>query len=564
MNRKITSVFLPLLTCALFFQPLPGQLFQQLHAYDPGTGVETGPYHDVACLSGFSPVGATSISIGESFGPTTDGILSYNDPNGLPLVHQEWVNPFGNPVEGKAIDELPSGDIVVAFYDAAAGATDVIRLDVTGAILWGARVPDFRVQDVEADGAPYPSGEGIWLTGHSLGNNWLSAVGFDGGGGLIFANEYFIFDPIWNYASTLGFEVDFDVFNAQLVIAGTANIAGLPQTTMLHVRLDPGGGWIIGTSYSDASGNDYYHGKALAPHPFNPGHYIVTFEYSNNPAQPFDLLAAMEIDPFGGPIWINAYPGMGLFGGTNFITNGVRADFGGLMLTCGWFTSPVTGTPTSGYTFSFDPFGGPAQFNEYEIATPYPPSSTLFWGMDMSPIFGSHVIAGRYGTAGSGGWPFGTNSFWLVGADPLGNANCGMLDFAPVIGLGPNISPLNPVDIALPPLMAMPLRPQIVDQRNTDQCTFPKRSFAEASQAESGHGLQVIHATDGTVRVEIVGELTGEGKLHLVDLNGKILTQLEARLGNQVLNTESLSAGIYFLRYDLPGIGGGTEKVVLK
>jgi hypothetical protein len=562
--RFLCSAFL----CLIFSSSLSAQVFQELHAYASSTGLETGQYHDVASLDYIGPAGVNIVGIGISDITPQDAMVSRCDVNGIPLMMTEWWDPTGAPQEGKAIAECPNGDIVFAIFDPTRFETEVIRVTIGGGLVFQTRLPKFRVQDIDADKVPtYIGNEGIFLTGQSS-NGQTAIYGLNTFGGLVFGQSYFVVDPNWNFNTTTGFEVEYDRTMNDVVVVGTANIAGLAQTTMIFVRVDLAGVWILGRSYSDVTGNDYYHGKALTQDPTNPGGYFLGFEHSAIATQPFDQIGMAQVDPVGNPLWLNSYVGAGFFAGSNYILNGVRTD-GGSILTAGWFTSPASPGNPSAFTTWIDLGGMGINYNEYETPGAYPPSGNFFWGMDYNMLFGTYDMVGSFRTLPTtGGWPQGPNpvSFYMVGSNPDGTSSCSAKDVANTIPR----SPANPFmwnnQFTQPAPIAPILNRRTVDPRNSDQCTYPKRSYAglDAQEAEGLSGLNIIHGTDGNIYLEIDGEIQGEGMLHLVDMNGKILSELEPVQGKRILNTDGLSQGIYFLRYDIPGVGAGAEKLMVQ
>lgn len=554
---------LALFTLVFLSSFLPAQPYQKLYAYDPGTGLETGVFRDVDNLSFIGPGGIHTVAIGTSNSFTTDGLVSFHDLAGTAIIFQEWRHPGANPLEAKQIAELPSGDIISCFFDPTANSSHVIRTTVTGVVMWVTQLPDFHVRGLDCDVAPYPGGEGIWLTGNSIGNNNIALEGLDAFGAPVFAVEHFIADPLWNYSSSMGFEVDFDpVFN-NLIVVGTAQIAGLPPTAMVVFRSGLGGGWIWGRSYSDPAAIDYYHGKALVASPGGGGNYTISFEYSAV-GTPFDQVGIMEIDPVGNPIWIYSYPGVGFFAGTNYTTHGIDTD-GGIYLTSGYFDPFATPGIPSAYTLAVDIVGNPIQYNEYAQAGYYPPDRNAFWDMDFDPMTGQHTVGGVFTTPPTaGGWPQGPNprSFWLVNCDPIGNSICNTWDVPGQVALGPMVPNLGNNAIPLPNPIFSPLVSMLVDQREANQCFFPKRANEDLEEMDGGMNAYFEAAANHIV-VETLGDLKGEGHYELVDLQGQVVARLDAQQGKQYFDAAQLSRGVYLLRYELPGIASGVQKIAV-
>lgn len=567
MKSKITHLIWALGLLCLFAPSLTAQPFQRLYAYDPGTGLETGVYHDVVCMDYVSTQGVNVVAIGQSFASNWEGVVSYKDPNGIPIVQYEWRHPFSNKILGETVCQLPTGDIIACFYDQSANATDVVRTTATGGVVWTTRLPDFRVRDVDADwNTLYPSAEGIYLTGHSAGNNQLAIQGLDAGaGGQVFATEYFVVDPLWNYASATGFQIEFDPATFSLIVVGTANVAGLPKTTMLYVKTDVFGGWILGRSYSGPGFNEYYHGKALVAHPAAPGgHYVLSFEHSNT-GSPWDQVGMAEVDPNGNPVWFRTYPGAGTFSATNFISNGIDTD-GANLLSCGFFP-PTATTPPLAYTLAVDFAGFAMQYNEYQNGGYWPSSGNGFWGMDYNQVTGHQYMDGWFNsTTTTGGWPQGPNpnSFYMVASDGVGKSVCEKSDAVTQINHFPQIPWVTNQPLNLPPQIPSPIFPKKVDPRHVNQCSFPKWNQQEEAQAESAEEVLISFVADAQqIQLEVIGEASSAGLIQVVDMNGKVLAERSLTTGKVAIDASTISSGIYFVRYNVPGVDRGVKKVLV-
>lgn len=570
MKSKITHLIWAIGILCLFAPTLSAQPFQNLYAYTPvGGGLEAGTYYDVTCLNYIGTNNVNVIAIGQSGAATLDATVSYKDANGIPMHQWEWRHPGGNQLVGETSCQIPSGDIIVCIYDQTAGATDVARTDVFGNVIWTTRLPNFQVRDVDADwNTMYPSAEGIYLTGHSVGNGQLAIQGLDAAAGAqMFATEYFIFDPLWNYATTTGFQIEFDPATNSLIVVGTANVGGMAKTTMLYVKTGLFGGWILGRSYSNPPPTDFYHGKALVAHPMAPpGHYVLSFEHSNTGTSAFDKVGMTEVDPNGAPVWFRTYPGAGYFNATNFITNGIDTD-GNNLLSCGFFP-PTATSPPAAYSLAVNLGGFAIQYNEYHNAAFWPWTGSSFWGMDYNTVTNHQYMDGHYtSTTSPGGWPQGPNpnSFYMVASDGVGKSLCEKSDIATQIDHFPNVPWLNKQTNNLPLQIPSPLYWKQVDPQNITQCTPCKRArHEEETQAESAGQVLIAFRTEAQqIQLEIVGEATAEGFAQVVDMNGKVLAERSLTSGKITIDASTISSGIYFVRYDVPGVDRGVKKVLV-
>jgi hypothetical protein len=571
MKSKITHLIWAIGLLCLFAPSLSAQPFQNLYAYmpPPGPAIEAGTYFDVTCLNYIGVNNVNVVAIGQSVGTTIDATVSYKDGNGIPMHQWEWWHPAGNQLIGETSCQLPTGDIIVCFYDQIAGATDVARTDIFGNVLWTTRLPNFQVRDVDSDWHPaYPSAEAIFLTGHSVGNQQLAIQGLDAAGGAqMFANEYFLFDPLWNYASATGFQIEYDPATNNIIVVGTGTVAGMGKTNMLYVKTGVFGGWILGRSYGGPPATEFYHGKALVAHPMAPpGNYVLSFEHSNNGTSAFDQVGMTEVTPNGTPIWFRTYPGAGYFNSTNFISNGIDTD-GNNFLSSGFFP-PVATAPPAAYTLAVDFGGNGLQYNEYNTGTFWPHQSSSFWGMDFNTVTNHQYIDGHYSsTTSPGGWPQGPNpnSFYMVAANGVGNSLCDNGNIANQIDHFPNVPWLNTQNNMLPPQVPSPLLWQMVNPKNITQCTPCKRAHdGGEAQAESAGQVLITYAANAQqIQFEIVGEATGEGFTQVVDMNGKVLAERSLTFGKITIDASTISAGIYFVRYNIPGIDRGVKKLLV-
>lgn len=548
---------------------LQAQPFQRLYAYDPGTGLETGHFNDVEAVNFFGPGGANVFGVGSSFNFSTDGLFSIHDQAGTPIRFYEFLHPAGaEKIEGAAVTQMLASNNLAAAFNSSVFATDVASITPGGVVNWIVRCPRVQTHDIES--YPIPGGgEMIWIVGES-DNGQLMIHGLDNTGATVFANEYWLSSTAWNYSGTKGFEIEFDPGTFELTVVGTADVATFPVLNeVIVLRLDPGGNPIWGRAYGNPGAGIYTHGKALVASNSIASGYVVGFEYSDD-GTTFDVAGAMEIDPGGGVSWLHHYPiiGGGLSDGSEYIVNGIQ-EASGKYLMSGYYEYTAGGAPQiKGYSIMLDNFGPALQFNEYDFGGYYPSTKNLFFGMDWNPTNNFHYMVGEFNTFGSAtsGWPTGPDprSFWMVAADDQGKSDCSKDDM-----IKTDVPPLIKEKlygnrITIPWAVPSPLVVWTVDPRDANQCSFPKR-FADDTEANPADGLTATYlAATEQIEVQVLGEMTGEGPLQLWDMQGKMLQEITARNGKMLLPANGLSKGIYLLRYDIPGIGAGTRKLMIQ
>ena len=542
---------------------LSAQPLQRLYAYDPGSGLEMGAFRDVAALPFVTSSNINVVTIGSSYSSTTDGLIGYHDPNGSPIMFREWRNPSGHRVQAEAITKTPSGDIVACFFDPVSFASDIVRTSPNGAFMWSRRLKGFHVRDVDSDWiTTYPGGEGIWLTGESS-NKKISIEGLTGAGAWVFSREYHVFHTIWNYGDTRGQGIQYDPVKNEVVVIGDADIAGLTLSDMILVRVNPLGAWSIGRAYTDPNGKEHYHGKALVPHPTTPGDFVVSFDYSNVTGLAYDQPAMMQMNPVGSPSWMYAYPGVGYFNGTKYYNLGIDTD-GSTFLSSGFYSNFSTGNQTA-YSLSTDLSGNPIQKNDYVLGGYFPATSSQFGRVEFNTKTGFYYIVGHFRSkVTSGGWPMGPSprSFWMVATDAIGQSVCSK-DKKPYIKKPePKIPTMDHFSVTLPGPAFSPLYSVTVDPKQVKQCSAPKRFENFEAEAEGAAAIKFGYAADRSqIIIDIAGELTAQGTLELIDLQGKTLLKTSLKSGKQYLDASSISRGIYMLRYQVPGIQNGVKKI---
>lgn len=536
MNR-FCSLFL--LTIALFWaNPGSAQVFQKLHAYHLNNQTVTGEYMDVAWIGGNATTAL--VGVGTSSGALPQGLVSINDPWGNPKMFFEF-SDGSNAVEGVAIDNAPNGDFVSVFFNSGANASEVIRMDGLGNVLWGKRLPGIRVLDLEVAACSYAGGDGIWVSGYSTSNNKFSVQGLDANGAQVFAREYSLSNPVFSISNSEGTEIKYDKTTDELVIVGHGQIINTPSQAMFFSRLNLAGNWITGTATFDPLYASAYRGESLFKDP-QMGKYVVGFDYVSGGARSF---AACEMDYSGYFNWINQYTTSGVFA-TNFAkVSGIR-HFGPSVLMSGFYIHS-SGFPRA-MSMAIDPVGNPITVSAYPTNGNFPIESSLFRGMDVNPYTGHEYMVGNFRTPATGGtWPQGSNpsSFFLISTDEIGQSACHDFGFQGAQALDPKVVQNIETHIQLPNVTNTPMTILDVEPLSTDECNSNKQGLVDELFSE----VEISHHADGSVVLDLPLEEKGGFEIQLLNLQGKILSTSNAQKGPVELQTQGLAAGIYLIRF---------------
>lgn len=559
MNPKtLRSTLILFVFCSLLFQSAQAQFFHRLHAYMLGTELKTGEYQDLACMDVVSSSGVNVVAIGTASGTPEYGTITYNHMRGAQIMVQNFKNAASgtNDIRGVAVSETQNNEVIAAFYDASDNATDVWRLRIDGSVVWKTRLPDFQVRDIDVDYSPnFPTNDGVWLVGNSATGH-LAIEGMDGNGNQVFGNQYSLTAASITILNSIGYELEYDSFNDHIVVIGTGYT---PLETMIHVRTDIFGNYIHGTVYNEPFLG--YDGKALIADPLINGSFIVDFSYDNAPNR---LPGRGEIDATGNVVWMNAYLPSPFFSGADFISHAIGTD-GTKILGCGAYTDNNS-AQNRAYSLATDPVGGTAFLNEYTNFTNYPAVKSGLFGIDYNNLNNDQYMAGTLiTTATSGNWPEGSNpeSFYMMRGHNQGNTECYHWEIPGIQPLDPQIHELNNTTTSMPVQDDCPLSIQTGLPMQANQCTFASKMAQTETLTEDGT-IQLVHSSNGDNYLEITGEATGTGSIQIVDLQGKILSESVSQSGKNRLDQANLSAGVYFVRFVVPGIGSGVKKMVIR
>lgn len=555
---------------------LHAQLYNRLHAYDNGATIKAGGYHDVCNLYATSPWGEVPISVGRSAGFPSNGVISRFALNGVHIQPDELVHATGADVFGVTIDKGLNNHVVGGFFTpgGSGGESEILCFDlVTGNILWARRFPDFEVKALQV--APNPGGlpgETVIVTGRRS-NARLPIFAIDyNTGNMVWGFNYNVLafpSPPQSYAQVTGFDLHVDPVSNEITVAATGD--RFTQTDMVILRTDFLGNPLMARLYGDSLGGDFYHGKCLTPSTKRPGYYYVGFEYSNT-GSPQLHPGVMEIRPNGSINWMGNYPGTGFFNGNNFFVTDIDyiGDLGkDRILVTGYFDKLSTGLTTA-YSLVLTGWGTGLIFNEYQSLANHTPIQTFIHGIERKPGQLRHSVVGNFEVDGGAASVFpgapGVNTFWALGVSHTGNTGgalpCRTYD-------GANQNALNPDTVytgIFPAFDTLTITPRLIANRanplDAPNCRAAKTGFsASAGPAPEALSIQVEH---DQVELLIQGEMTAPGTVEVLDMKGRILGTWELSQPYLKLSGNAWADGVYILRYELPGIGQGSRKVVFQ
>ncbi|MEM0999482.1 MAG: hypothetical protein AAGN35_20660 [Bacteroidota bacterium] len=548
-----------------FASAVHGQQFQLIHAYEDLGVTETGEYEDVTCLNALQPNEINVVYVGTSFGtPAPHGVIAYTDVEGNLIQTLEVTG--ASPAQvllGRAIATLANDDVVAAFYNATLDATIVSRVTPGGVLVWSTSIGDFFPQDIDAAEVGYAGNEGIWIIGNNTTNpDRLAVVGLDAFGGIVFDNAYNLSTMGFSFTETQGEGIDYNPNNNQLHLVGTGTISGPGNQGLIYMRLDLAGNSTLARVYRIDDVAISLKGKALAKH-YRRNDYGVAFEY--NDGTNFRQVGMAQIRANGVYTWFNWYESpMAPFDADLYTVSGVSETDQTLFLVSGSYDD---GSTETAMTMTIDPSGGGAMVSDYEDFSAFTHIDSYFEGLQWNPLNGEVYIGGRY-FSNTPLFPLtaAVDAFYAVGAQSQGITNCVTQGQINSFALDPEIRELTVSTGSLGNITTTaPLT--LVEGRQDNECPFSSKTApvtAAVEEAASEDKLAVVYAADGSIYAELTGEISSSGSLELVDLQGRVLTRYPVRVGKITLDTQGLSAGVYLLRYDLPELGRGVEKVFLR
>lgn len=574
MSQKFYRYFLALILFALLLPTAYGQIFQRLYSYTPQGGLVVGYPPDIGggildvqvlepSLSGTRNIATIGISAQSS----NAAVVSLFNPDGTVIDFYEFTGTTpSNSLAGMAISQLPDGDLVACIHDPGSFSSHVIRMTTQGAVVWAREIPDFWVHDAECGNSSRLKidADAIWMTGQSR-HGTFALVCMDSRGDLVYEHEYGFDHPgpfgfFW-YNESVGYELDYEPVSQHILIVGKgATWAGLDEMVLL--RTDQAGNPLWARKYGNLDEDHAYGGKAVTPAADPATGHVIAFDFAKNAGLESGV-GMMQIDWAGQPTWINAHYDVGEMDGENYVAHGVATDGDGYM-TVGYFDLGAATQPTA-YSLSVNGSGKSASSTTYQSATVYPAHDTRMMAVDYHGHTGKMILGGYYeAESNSGAWPQGTTpkSFWMVGAEPSGLSECSVFN-------GPDPEKLNPETLfmqvgmqSFTRLVPSSLDAVAADSKEVRQCFGPGKRDVLAEEREN-LGINASYlGEENKIRVRIPN-LEIAGGLQLMDLQGRTLAQMEARTGDQFFSTEQLGKGVYLLRYNLPGLTRGTEKILV-
>lgn len=546
------------------------QLYNRLHAYDNGGNFRAGAYFDVTNLPAASRWGDVPVAVGRSAGIVTEGSISRFDLAGVNTQTDAFLDVGTAEVLGVTIDKGLGDDVVAAFRigTGTPAVSEIIRFNLfTGAIVWARRIDDFEVKDLQVAANTTGPGNSVIITGRrSNARLPLFSIDYATGAmnwGFNYTAQSFNF-PAQVYSRLTGFELDVEPSNGNITVAGTGD-RGVNKTDLFVLRTTNTGAFVWARNIGDQFGTEFYHGKCLTRATLSPGSYFIGVEWSNS-ISPQLHAAALEINSLGGVSWANYYPGNGFFAGDDYFVSDIDyiGDLGkDRILVTGYFHEPSLGVD-AGYSLVLTGWGTGLIHNEYQTAAANSPITTRIHGIERKPGQLRHSVVGNYEVVGGAGGIFpggtGPNTFWALGVSHTGNTGgavpCRNFEYCDQFALVPDemdavVNQVFDTTTVFPGLVAT--RAISLDANN---CGTPKTA-PESTPLE----VSIQHQQLTVLAAE---ELAAPGRVQLWDLSGRLLWESTLTHRHSELPLGGISDGVYLLRYDLPGIGAGTEKIAVQ
>ena len=554
-----------LLSLCLLVSWLPAQPFQRLQAYGPAPS--TGGYHDVVCLSDSGPNLEEVVLIGSSDDSQQRGVLSFLLKDGTISFFREITHKFGGSLEAEAICQMPSGDLIAAFWDSVNGSSHIFRVQKNGALVWKKRLPDFHVLDVVAGKRPFlMAQERIYLTGFSDPDNEIVIEALASGGTGLWAYRY---DITGGYGDSYGNEIHFSASPPQLTVVGTVQSDTCPRRDLLLLQTNLAGTVTATRHYYDPGPPPYayYEGKTLVNSPYGGSTFTLGFEYAD-PAFPtgnFPKPGLIDLTSTYTRLWAFYYEDntTGFFRGDNFSMGGLDTD-GDTYLISGDFQSFSRSAP-SAYTLEVNRYGTGLTWTEFENLGAYPASGTGFTDLMWDEAEEAYYIGGEFtSVSDAGSWPRGSNpqSFWAVAADSTGQSDCTTQEVPWVQQLGPGEGLLSTVAYAMPVPNSSPCQLKTPTNRSVNQCGGLKQAWESPAAPAPVFEVAQLRATQ-QVRVDLTELPEAPGTVRLYNLQGQELAVVPVQGRHTYLSTSGLAGGVYLVTLDQGAAGRQTRKIML-
>lgn len=545
--------------------------FQNLYSYViPGGANGAGIYKDVKCIENQPANMPSIVTVGSDNQAPPMGVISYNDANGLPLNFRRFNIP-GTTVDGMAICVSPALNVIACFYDPANRATEVVSTNQTGAIInWRIRIPNFCGRDLVCSNLIAGNNK-VYITGNTTPNGApqnVAAVSLaEATGAFNWYREYDL--PAAQYGTTIGHEIAWANGLPQpwLTVAGRADVIGCKTGALvLRINANTGVSTWAKVHYDANCGYDIV-GKGLV-RAIGGANWAIGLEYKNAAAAVYP--GVLEVTNAGAWVNSNYFPGGGvLFNSTAFTVEGIDTD-GLSYLLSGSF---VMGRPF-GYTVNVNAALTAAQFNQYEALGLFnPAASNNLVDLDYSAGLNGYVFGGNFRpTAADPNWPIWPTpaAFWLIRSNANGVTVC--TSTLNQVGPGLNPNPLDPVDVENAFQSAQP-------QLGTDNPALPWFTQCNGGPGnpggndKTGFGQQLDAPIQPTftysdaskqIIAHVPADIQGSMSLSMIDMQGRVLTQVSLTAGEHRIDASQLSTGIYFLRFEAAGLNAGTQKVLVR
>lgn len=562
MVKRPFRLFCALLALLSLSPSLFSQTFQRLYSHGAFRSPKTGIFEDITDLNPTGIDGEAVAAIG-----TTDsltGLLTYHKDDGSPVTFIEFSHPSYHPEYAEAICRMPSGDIIACFYDPVDRASDIVRAQNDGTVVWSRRITFMNVKDVTAGyDLTVPGGEAIYFTGTNGAD--VAVSGMDGTGAALFQEAYYFGIA---YDSTWGNEIHLTQGAGELTIVGTASSDSCDANSILLFQTGTNGAFFGGRTYGDPTCLNSYDGISLTPKPSAAREFIIAFENDNGTYQKPGVLDVLT-GPFSTwtPAWVNRYRniGPGFFRGEDFHVKSINSDGSNLLL-CGNFESLDTPkNQASAYTMKVDFAGIGRRFNEYETALSLTANGTWLQNLIWNTAESMYYLVGEYNTTKSEGfWPRGSKpkSFWMIASDSDGNSSCSSYDSVRTTAISPTKVLLTATQDNFGTLIACPINWITVNKRSRNRCSSAKTGFEEGIEEAIPLEFEVFGGPNQELRVQLPAEQNAE--LLLLDLQGRTLLRLEAQPGLNHIPCNQMSEGIYLLRCNFRDGSSRTKKVFIR
>lgn len=546
MSNALKSLF-TLCILMFSFQILLSQPFQNVYTVNVSSSGNGGHFADIVEVDPSSgPYQMAAIGTFD-IGAFNDAAALFMDPAGNPIV---WMR-LATGVAATGVDVCTFPGAEVYFILEGAGDTYVVAVDPSSyTVSWVRKIIGMTPRAAIA--VPTASAKGVYILGNQGGTGNWQFVGLDLGGGVLFSHDYTLTGTSF-YISEEANDLEY-VNGVGFTLVGAGLDGGTGRYEMMAVGTGDFGNVNWANFYPiPASWSAYQlRGKAVEES-YNAGNVVVAADFSQSPALA-EIPMLIELDPGGNIVTSNLQFGGGPFSGPPLEVRDIEQNGGGEYLVPG---VAYPGVMDRAFSMVVDPGLNGVLIQEYRTTT-HGSINDQFNGNCLAAQTGFSWFVGEYNSTT---FPWAPNrGFWVVATDPGGFSVCPDTYKLQEEPLAPPYSGMGGSQNPGPMVQVSGVNFPYHNGPMDIQCHVPKRELVEEIPTEVRVWTESANQYWG---LGFDGELTATGQLEIRSLTGQLLKAIEVTQNKTRIANEDFANGIYLLRWNLPGIGTGAQKVAL-